>query len=85
MRVVGAATRPSGGYAREPIVEVRERLSLDTERWTRNTGMHDFANQPTKELTKGGDFLCMSSHSCVLTHHWALKQTPYSITGIRLL
>jgi hypothetical protein len=25
-----------------------------------------------------------SSHSCVLTHRWALKQTPYSKTGIVL-
>jgi hypothetical protein len=31
--------------AREPSVE-----RVDTERWIWNTGMHDFANQPTKEL-----------------------------------
>jgi hypothetical protein len=42
-------------YAREPNVEVRSTLNIDTERWIGNTGMHDFANQPTKELTKGGD------------------------------
>jgi hypothetical protein len=35
-------------------------------------------NQPTKELTKGGDFreaqvdVHLSSHSCVLTNRWTL-------------
>jgi hypothetical protein len=40
--------------AREAIVEARSTLSLDIERWIRNTGMHKFCQQ-TKELTKGGD------------------------------
>jgi hypothetical protein len=55
------------------------------------TGKHNYQptnqpiNQPTKELTKGGEVdVPLSSHSCVLTYRWALKHTPYSITGIRL-
>jgi hypothetical protein len=28
--------------AQEPIVEARSTLSLDIERWIRNTGMHNF-------------------------------------------
>jgi hypothetical protein len=28
--------------AREPSVEVCSTLNLETERWIRNTGMHDF-------------------------------------------
>jgi hypothetical protein len=28
--------------AREPIVKVRSTLNLNTERWIRNSGMHDF-------------------------------------------
>jgi hypothetical protein len=74
----------------EPSVEFRRTLNLDTEHWIRNTGMHGFANQPTKELTKGGDLreaqvvVPLSSYFCVLTLRWAPKQTPYTITGIRL-
>jgi hypothetical protein len=40
--------------ARQPIVEARSTLNLDTEGWIRNTGMHDIW-QPNKELTQGGE------------------------------
>jgi hypothetical protein len=68
--------------ARELSVEVRSALNVDTERWIRNnTGLHDSdTDQRTKELRAD----TCGSHSCVITHRWALEQTPYSTTGICL-
>jgi hypothetical protein len=55
-----------------------------------NDLQHRPAGRPAKDLKaetcakRKSTSLCLSSHSCVLTHRCALKQTPYSITGIHL-